>query len=383
MGRKTTAAEEDILIVNENPAHLGLLLTALEGRGYRIRQVKNGAFALQSAFENPPHLVLVDVNLPRLDGYEVCKQLKLNPVTRHVPVIFISTNNELFDKVLAFEVGAVDFISRPFELPEVMARVEMQLTLYRQRKEIEALREKERAHYEEMTRIKDQYVQMASHDLKTPLSVIVGHTSLLAKSPNITDSRDRESLEGILEATETMRRLIRDLLDLAKIEAGMGMELEPISVNDMLKGCVFAFQYNAEEKRIALELALLKQDQTIMADHDRMVQVLSNLISNAIKYTPEDGHVKVSACMDEGALLLDVTDDGIGIPEADIPRVFERFYRVADTVHREQKGTGLGLSITKAIVEKLGGTISAKSQPNVGTRFRILLPTDEDAVPVR
>ncbi|MEM6285258.1 MAG: hybrid sensor histidine kinase/response regulator [Chloroflexota bacterium] len=381
MGRKTATAE-DILIVNENPDDLRLLLVALDGRGHITRMAENGAFALQSAFEKPPHLVLVDVNLPRLDGYEVCKQLKDNPITRDVPVIFISTNNELFDKVLAFEVGAVDFISRPFEIPEVMARIETQLTLYRQRKEIEALRDNERAHYEEMTRIKDQYVQMASHDLKTPLSVIVGHTSLLQRSPHITDERDRESLEGIVEATETMRRLIRDLLDLAKIEAGVGMELEPISVNDMLKGCVFAFQYNAEEKQIKLEVTLLKKDRVIVADHDRMVQVLSNLISNAIKYTPGGGHVTVIACIEDHALRVDVADDGIGIPPEDIPHIFERFYRVNSTVHRAQKGTGLGLSITKAIVEQLGGTISAKSEPDTGTRFRILLPVDRDAVPV-
>ncbi len=374
---------EDILVVDDTPANLDLLLSMLTERGYRIRPAPSGELALRSAFAKPPDLVLLDVNMPGMDGYEVCERLQANDATRHVPVIFLSALDEVLDKVRAFNIGAVDYISKPFHVEEVVARIETQLTLYRQRVEIEQLREKERAHFEEVNRLKDQYVQMVSHDLKTPLSVIVGHASLIEKRGKLNDEADTESLEGIMEAAETMRRLIRDLLDLAKIESGVGMQMGSVSVNDLLSACTMAFGYNLEEKRLSLKLTPLEVDATIAADHDRMVQVLSNLLSNAVKYTPGGGEVIVSACRsdDSEMLYLEVKDTGMGIPPDDLPHIFDRFYRVQRATEQDLPGTGLGLSITKAIVEQHGGTIDAESRLNEGTRFMITLPLLSEPAP--
>lgn len=372
----------DILIVDDTPTNLDLLFSVLGKKGYHTRPAPSGELALRAAFAKPPDLILLDVNMPGMDGYEVCERLKADERTQDIPVIFLSAMDEVIDKVRAFKVGAVDYIAKPFDVEEVLARIETQLTLYRQRLEIEKLREQERLHFEEMARLKDQYVQMVSHDLKTPLSVIIGNASLMMKRGTLTDQADVESVEGIIESGEMMRRLIRDLLDLAKIESGVGVQTERVSVNELLEACVVAFIQNAQAKNIALNLSLLDKDVAVNADHDRMVQVLSNLISNAIKYTPEGGQVDVFASHqpDEDVLQITVQDTGLGIPAHDLPRIFDRFYRVERPPHQQQSGTGLGLSITKAIIEQHGGTIAADSELGKGTRFVIALPVQSQAI---
>ncbi len=373
-----TDRREDILVVDDTPANLDLLLSMLTQRGYRIRPAPSGKLALQAASDDPPGLILLDINMPGMDGYEVCERLKGDEKTADIPVIFLSAMDEVIDKVRAFEVGAVDYIGKPFHVDEVIARIETQLTLYRQRQQIEALREQERRTFEEMARLKDQYVQMVSHDLKSPLSVIVGHASLLKRRGTLDDSDDVEAVDNILAASERMRRLIRDLLDLAKIESGVGIELESVSANELLQACAFAFGYEAEEKDITLNITLLENDCFIQVDHDRMVQVLNNLLSNAVKYTPEGGTIWLAACIDDSdnKLYFSVRDTGYGIPPKDLPHIFDRFYRVENAEHQGEPGTGLGLSITKAIVEQHGGSIQADSPPDEGTEFLITLPLD-------
>lgn len=378
---------EDILVVDDTPANLDLLLSLLSKRGYRIRPAPSGEIALRSAFAKQPNIILLDINMPGMDGYEVCERLKADERTADIPVIFLSAMDEVIDKVRAFEVGAVDYIGKPFHVDEVIARIETQLTLYQQRQEIETLREQERRNFEEMNRLKDQYVQMVSHDLKSPLSVVVGHASLLKRRGALTDPYDVEAVDSILAASERMRRLIRDLLDLARIESGAGIEREKISANDLLQACAFAFGYEAETKRITLDVSPLPDDLTIEVDHDRMVQVLNNLLSNAMKYTEEGGHVLLKADIEavdvpetdmselQGEVLqFSVEDNGYGIPQEELPHIFDRFYRVNNAKHQGESGTGLGLSITKAIVEQHGGHIQAKSLPGQGTQFFVHLP---------
>ncbi len=367
---------EDILVVDDTPANLDLLLSMLTQRGYRIRPAPGGTLALKTALDDPPSLILLDINMPGMDGYEVCERLKDNEKTTDVPVIFLSAMDEVIDKVRAFEVGAVDYIGKPFHVDEVIARIETQLTLYRQRQQIETLRQQERQTFEEMARLKDQYVQMVSHDLKSPLSVIVGHASLLKRRGTLDDADDVEAVDNNLAASERMRRLIRDLLDLAKIESGVGITVEKVSANELLQACAFAFGYEAEEKNITLNITLLEDDCLIQVDHDRMVQVLNNLLSNAVKYTPEEGTIWLAACVeaDENDLHFSVKDNGYGIPSKDLPHIFDRFYRVENSDHQGEPGTGLGLSITKAIVEQHGGNIEVNSGSEEGTEFLITLP---------
>lgn len=369
-----------ILVVDDTPTNLDLLMSMLVKRNYNVRPALNGTMALASAFADPPDLVLLDINMPEMSGFEVCRQLKTDERTQDIPVIFISALDDTQDKVKAFEMGGVDYITKPFQVEEVMARIESQLTLYHQRLEIEELRRNEQAHFEEVNRLKDEFVRTVSHDLKNPISVIVGYVTLLLRRGKITDEEDRNYLKQILMGAESMNRLIRDLLDLARIESGMALEPERTLFNHFMNMCVDSFLFAADEKNIDLVVKLPENDQRITIDRTRMGQVLNNLISNAIKYTPNNGRVEVEGRVQDQEVVIIIKDNGMGIPEEALPHLFEKFYRVQHNNDDESEGTGLGLSIVKAIVQQHGGHICAESEVGVGTTFTIVLPLHLEVV---
>src|SRR5258708_14565227 len=179
MTNSPDAKPEDILIVDDTAANLGVLSAMLTPQGYTVRPAINGELALKTAQTATPDLILLDIRMPDMDGYEVCKQLKRDERTRDIPVIFISALNDLDDKLKAFQVGGVDYFNKPFYIQEVLARVEIHLTMQRQRREIEPLRRQDHSNFVQLNQLKDQFVTIASHDLKSPLSMITGYASLL------------------------------------------------------------------------------------------------------------------------------------------------------------------------------------------------------------
>ena len=164
----------DILVVDDTAANLKLLSNILTQNGYRVRAARSGEMALSSVDSSPPELILLDIKMPEIDGYEVCQRLKANEQTENIPVIFISALNDIEDIIRAFDAGGVDYIMKPFKFKEVLARVDSQLTLARQRQHIETLREKDRQYFESLTKMKSQFVDAATHDLKNPLQLIMG-----------------------------------------------------------------------------------------------------------------------------------------------------------------------------------------------------------------
>jgi two-component system, sensor histidine kinase and response regulator len=364
----------NVLVVDDTPNNLVLLMSLLEKRGYTVRPAVNGMLALTSARSTPPDLILLDIMMPEMDGYEVCRQLKADPTTRNVPVIFLSALDETLDKVKAFEVGGVDYITKPFHTEEVIARVETQLELYRQRLEIEALREKERVHFEEMSQLKDQFVQMVSHDLKNPLSVIITYLSLLRRTSAINDEKAIEYLGVVEQSARQMNELITNLLDLAKIESGNPLTLEDVPLDKLILQGIDEAAFSAQEKGVKLVYTPAESDLTLQLDSQLMTQVISNLLSNAVKYTPSGGRVEARLQQTQDETIVVIKDDGLGIPADDLPYLFDRFYRVNSDKHLEAKGTGLGLSIVRAIVEAHNGRVWVESQFGVGTTFYVALP---------
>ncbi len=365
----------DILIVDDTTANLNVLSTMLSQRGYRIRAAINGEMALKSARKTPPDLILLDIQMPGMNGYEVCIQLKSDEHTRHIPIIFVSALDAVSDKIKAFQVGGVDYISKPYHLEEVLARVQNQLTLYRQRREIEMLREKDRLYYEELSRTKDHFVNMASHDLKSPLAVVMGYVSLLEDCESIRgDPAASQYLDRIRNGADNMLRLITDLLDLARIETGLSLTLSPTPILPFLEDSLADLELPAREKQIALIYHPPDADFDMMIDASKIRQVINNLVSNALKYTPGGGRVELSAAWEAEHLHILVTDTGLGIPAEDIPHIFDKFYRVRRADHMAVEGTGLGLSIARAIVEQHQGTIWAESELGVGTSIHVVLP---------
>lgn len=367
-----------ILIVDDTPANLSLLADILSTNGYTIREALDGVTALRIVHETPPpDLILLDIWMPNMDGYQVCQHLKADESTRDIPVIFISALSDVDGIVRAFDVGGADYITKPVKMKEVLARVASQLTLVKQRRQIIALREQDRLYFKSLDNMKNEFIRMATHDLRNPLNIITGYADLLKEVtvPENDQYMMERAIEGIESSVEKMRLLVTDLLDLIQVEMRTELSLEPVRLAKFLEDCLSGFYLVAESKQVTLSYHPPEEDLTITVDSNRMERVIDNLVSNAIKYTPSGGEIDVAAHADNGSVVIEISDNGLGIPAEDIPRLFDAFYRVKLESHWQQEGTGLGLSVVKAVVEQHGGAIAVASELGRGSTFTVQLPS--------
>lgn len=371
-----TPGSVTILMVDDNLTNIRLLADMLTSRGYKILQAINGPDALTIAREQSPDLILLDIFMPKMDGYEVCKRLKEDAATCDIPVIFISALTDVDDIVKGFDVGGADYITKPFKFKEVLVRVASQLTLVRQRQELEAKREQDRKHFEKLDRMKNEFLQMATHDLRNPLNVILGYLRVLEQLEVADDDRARldETRSSIRTSVEKMRTLVADILELAQIETGLKLSPQPITVAEWLDQTLQSFKVMAEEKHVTLDYTPPPAKLTITGDVKLLTRVIDNLVSNALKYTPQGGTVCINTTVSERTIVISVTDTGLGIPAHDLPHLFDAFYRVDRRGQQQPEGSGLGLSIVKTIVQHHHGTIDVESTVGEGSTFRITLP---------
>ncbi len=368
--------EATILIADDTASNLRLLVDMLTAHGYGVREAVDGPTALTIAHEIHPDVILLDIFMPGMDGYEVCTKLKADPDTRDIPVIFISALTDTDNVVKGFDVGGADYITKPFRFREVLVRVAHQITLARQRREIEALHEQDRQHYESLNRIKDDFMRMATHDLRNPLNVILGYTSVLQRL-RVVPEHERlveEARHGITDSVAKMRALVTDILDLAQMEIDSQIVREPHALAPLLERSVNDFRVIAAPKNVTVELQQPVPDVTMLLDKRRMERILDNLVSNAVKYTPAGGRVTLSATTNGQFVSIRVADTGHGIPPKDLPHVFRAFYRVEYEGVEDVESTGLGLSIVKLLVEQHGGLIEVESELGRGSVFKVYLP---------
>lgn len=370
---KSSNKKETILIVDDTPLNVRLLQEMLTKNQYQVQTAEDGISALQMLDEHHVDLVLLDIKMPVMDGYEVCRRMKEDDKKRDIPVIFISALSDLEDIIKAFDTGGVDYITKPLKVREVIARVESQLTLLRQRQQIEHLRERDKQYYETLNNMKSQFIRAATHDLKNPLAVMVAYLGLLRQEFDPDDERLQYVL-SIRESIDKMMGLVTEMLDLAQMESGLEIQREAVSLNDFIRKCHKDYFVQAQNKNIALELLLPEKDVTVQLDTTLMRRVFDNLLSNAVKYTPTGGHIDIGGEIIGDTVNLFVSDTGLGIPKSDIPNLFKAFYRVRQKEHMEIEGSGLGLSVVKSIVEQHGGEIVIESEPGLGSTFTVILP---------
>ncbi|MCS6835779.1 MAG: hybrid sensor histidine kinase/response regulator [Anaerolineae bacterium] len=373
-----------VLIVDDNEENLQVLGDILAMRDYNVTLATSGRQAFELIDTSAPFdLILLDIQMPIMSGYDVCEQLKRNPLTREIPVIFISAHNEVEDIVRGFEVGGVDYITKPLQIREVLARVENHLVLARQRQAlveknalIEALRQRDQETFDMLNAMKDQFIYAATHDLKNPLFIITAYLNLLRDLPQVKDHPDgRRYLDGIQDGVTKMQRLITAILDLAQIQTGANIRMTEVDLYALLEAVTQRFRVLAEQAHIDLLFDSLGQaPYRLLADANRLEQLFDNLISNAIKYTPPNGQVHVVLERLPETLLVEVRDSGFGIPEEALPHLFTAFYRVRTPRHGPINGTGLGLAIVKSLVDLHGGQIEVSSIVDQGTTFRVMLP---------
>jgi signal transduction histidine kinase len=228
--------------------------------------------------------------------------------------------------------------------------------------------------------MKNEFIRMATHDLRNPLNVILGYTGLLARVE--TNGQDADLLDEIRENihvnVEKMRALVTDILDLARMETGGELALAPVSLVTFLERALAGFYPIAADSSITFDWRAPEYDVTVLIDGSRMTRVIDNLVSNAFKYTPEGGRITVGVVPGAECVTIYVADTGLGVPDADLPHLFDAFYRVNDAVRGEIEGSGLGLSIVKTIVEQHGGTIRVESEVGQGSVFSMALPLAPD-----
>lgn len=380
-GKFMNPQEIKILVVDDNPTNLRLIVDYLEAHAYTVLIAQAGDSGLRRAKDTQPDLILLDVMMPDMDGFDMCCRLKADSKTREIPVIFLTALTSETDIVKGFEVGAVDYITKPIREQELLARVNTHLTLFLQRRQIEHQREQERLYFERLVMMKNEFVQSVSHDLKNPLNVITLSLHTLKAKGMTNYELATKHLTRMEKQTQRMKTLVVDLLDLAKLDAGYQLNLEMVSIFTFLERIVERFVPLAQTKGITIELTPLASDVALFLDQEQMERVIDNLLSNAIKYTPAAGKIFLGVKQEESELTLYVSDNGLGIPSSELPLIFNAFHRVRGEDQLEAEGSGLGLSIVRSIVEQHNGHVWADSTLGQGTTFYVSLPLSEP-VPV-
>lgn len=358
-----------ILVVDDTPANLQMLVGMLKLSGYRPRPVTSGAQALQAARAEPPHLILLDVNMPEMNGFEVCAQLKADPRLAPIPVIFISAMTDTLDKVRGFQAGAVDYVAKPFQVDEVKARVAAHLELRRQREELQASYEKLR----QSEKMRDELVHMIVHDLRSPLTAVVANLELMREVGDTLPEASREDIERSVHVARQMMRLINGVLDVSKMEADkMNLQRCQCDLVALVEAALADFKGLVGKRTLSFEHAEASLSATL--DEQVVTRIVQNLLANALRVTHAQGEIRVSLAVQGEQAILRVSDDGPGVAPDLRERIFEKYAQAEDRRTRKTQTTGLGLTFCKLAVEAHGGQIGVDSEPGQGASFWFTLP---------
>jgi signal transduction histidine kinase len=331
---------------------------------WQVEMVADGAAALRAARERPPDLVLTDVMMPGLDGFQLLAALRDGESTSHVPVIMLSARAGEEARVQGLDAGADDYLVKPFSALELVARVRTHLELARLRTTAERA-----------NRAKDEFLAMLSHELRNPLSPILTALELMRLRAGPGNNFERE--QAVIERQVMhLARLVDDLLDVSRITRGkIELDLRPVELSVVVAKAVELASPLFDQRRHELKLSVPPLGLTTHGDERRLAQVVANLLTNAAKYTDPGGLVELAAWREDSEVVLSVRDNGIGIESELLPRVFELFAQGGRTLDRAQGGLGLGLAIVQNLVTLHGGSVCAKSEGvGKGSEFCIRLP---------
>ncbi|MCF8721260.1 hybrid sensor histidine kinase/response regulator [Nitrospina gracilis] len=370
--------EFKILIVDDTPANVEVLQKTLEVEGYNISVALSGEKALTIASRFMPDLILLDIMMEGMDGYETCRRLKADPQTTDAPIIFISARNDIQDVVEGFNQGGVDYIVKPFKSDEVLVRVRTHLQIHSLKKQREALiqeLEKKNRDLVSLNELKNKFLGIAAHDIRNPLSSIKGFIELLALSRDTFSPKEHdEMLQLISKSVNEVLGMVDDLLDISVIESGkLKLDLSLGDMASLLKERIQINYGHARGKGISIHEDIMEVGPTVF-DRNRMAQVLDNLISNAIKYSPLESNVFIELRDENGGTRIRIRDEGEGIRLEDQQQIFAGFQKLGARPTGGEKSTGLGLAIVKSIVDSHRGRIEVQSEVGKGSTFEVALP---------
>lgn len=375
---EATVQNGTILIVDDNPTNLGVLFNTLNQAGFKVLVAEDGERALAQIHRAQPDIILLDVLMPGIDGFETCRRLKSSETVADIPVIFMTALSNTVDKIKGFEAGGVDYITKPLQHEEVLARVKTHLMirqLHQQLEERNELLKEKNQQLEDLNASKDTFFSIISHDLRSPFTGFLGLTQFIVE--NIDDwgkDKIKSTTQKLHEAAENLYALLGNLLTWSRIQRGM-VEHHPVhfDIADIISRNMILFRSNAKQKDITLESAVASGAR-VYADLQMVDTIIRNLLSNALKFTQQKGTVTISATLQDTLLYVSIADSGIGIPDNAIDRLFriDAKYKRAGTAG--EQGTGLGLILCKELIEKNGGSIWVESVAQQGTTFTFSLP---------
>jgi CheY-like chemotaxis protein len=376
--------KNSLLIVDDDTSNLMELISILQPE-YKILAAKDGSSALNIAKKSLPDLILLDVIMPDMNGFEVLKELRTYDATKDIPVIFITGLNKDGNESEGLAVGAVDYIHKPFDAAVVSLRVRHQIQIVNLKHDLKHV-----AHTAEMAnRAKSDFLAKMSHEIRTPMNAILGISEINLLKEDIPQNI-KEGFDKILNSGKLLLGIVNDLLDFSKIEAGK-LDISPVQyeVASLISDSVQLNITRIKDKPIKLELNIEDNlPAKLFGDEIRIKQILNNLMSNAFKYT-DKGKVELSVATEQTAmsgdaegtppkdsvtLILSIRDTGQGMTKEQLSKLFDEYTRFNDKKNRTVEGTGLGLAITLRLVTLMNGEISAESEPDVGTLFVVRLP---------
>jgi two-component system sensor histidine kinase/response regulator len=357
--------KDTLLIVDDSPENLKLLCDFLRGSGFGVSMAENGETALEQVNKDRPDLILLDVVMPGMDGFETCRRLKENEETKDIPVIFMTALANTSDKVKGFELGAVDHITKPLQPEEVLARITTHLTIQNLQRSLQ----KQIIERDKLIAELDAFAHTVAHDLKNPLGLVTGYVSFLENNWSAIPAEEiQEILQTIAQTGYKMSNIIDELLLLASIRQ-KEVKLKPLDMRNIATEALLRLDYMIEKYQAKI---IMSEEWPTALGHAQWVEeVWVNYISNGLKYGGQPPRLELGATpQTDGAIRFWVRDNGPGLTPEEQVRLFTRFTRLDET---RAKGHGLGLSIAQHIVEKLGGKVGVESKVGQGSVFSFTL----------
>lgn len=364
-----------ILVVDDTEDNLDFLEFALKRKPFTMLRANSGMECLALAKSRRPDIILLDIQMPVMDGFETLEKLKADAATAGIPVIFLTAQRKDPQSIeKGLELGADEFLTKPIDTEELLVRVRMLLKLRRLETELE--------------RTKADFMAMLVHDLRSPLTGIKSVLEYFKETLEASNSLNQEQVtlfDSVNDSAARMLGLINDILDLSKLESGnITLDVQSVDLRLVIDMVTRDFRMQFRKKNATIEVTMPDELPAVLIDINRMGQVMMNLMSNALKFIGTGGTVTVTAGtaasvnpatgLEERYVKVSVRDNGMGIPEDELPYIFDRYKQASTARKTKIKGTGLGLAVCKLIVEAHGGSILAESEVGKHTTFHFTVP---------